>query len=94
MPETTLTQKRYLRRAQVQERYGDCSPTWIKRRMASDGFPAPAMYVGASALWSLDSLDAWDAAQAAKPKPDLVRDMAAVRAAREAPHVIRRRAGR
>jgi hypothetical protein len=75
--------KRYLRKAQVQERYGDVSPTWIKRRIASDGFPEPGMYVGASPLWLVADLDEWDEAQAKKPKPELVRDMAAVRAARE-----------
>jgi hypothetical protein len=71
--------KRYLKKAQV---YGGTSGTWIKRRQAADGFPPPAMYVGQSPLWLLDDLDAWDAAQAAKPRPELVRDMAAVRAAR------------
>ena len=83
MPDTTPVSKRYLKKRQVQQRYGDRSATWIKRRIANDGFPEPAMYVGISPLWDLDSLDAWDAAQAAKPKPEPVRDMAAVRAARE-----------
>jgi hypothetical protein len=73
----------FLRKSQVQVRYGDCSPTWIKRRVASDGFPAPTMYVGQSPLWSIDALNAWDVEQSSKPKPEPVRDMAAVRAARE-----------
>ena len=83
MSDAVPSSKRYLRKAQVQERYGHCSPTWIKRRIADDGFPEPEMYAGQSPLWSLADLDAWDLAQAAKPKPEPRRDMAAVRAARE-----------
>jgi len=82
MPDASPTAKRYLRKAQVCQRYGRCSPTWIKRRQAADDFPQPSMYVGQSPLWDLDALGAWDVAQAAKPKPEPVRDMIAVRAAR------------
>jgi predicted DNA-binding transcriptional regulator AlpA len=83
MPDTAPSSKRYLRKVQIQKRYGDVSPTWIKRRIANDGFPEPEMHVGISPLWLLSDLDAWDAVQAAKPKPGLARDMVAVRAARE-----------
>jgi predicted DNA-binding transcriptional regulator AlpA len=82
MADAAPVSKRYLRKAQVQERYS-CSAMWIKRHIAADGFPEPTMYVGASPLWSLDALEAWDAEQHGKPRPELVRDMAKVRAARQ-----------
>jgi predicted DNA-binding transcriptional regulator AlpA len=75
------TSKRYLRKAQVCERYA-CSPTWIKRHIAADDFPEPAMHVGASPLWLVSDLDHWDAAQASKPRLPF-RDMAVARAARQ-----------
>ena len=59
MSDTPPFSKRYLRKGQVQERYGRCSAMWIKRHIAADGFPEPAMYTGQSPLWSLDDLDTW-----------------------------------
>ncbi|HEX3115221.1 MAG TPA: hypothetical protein VHQ48_07080 [Bradyrhizobium sp.] len=83
MPDTTPVSKLYLKKRQVQQRYGDRSATWIKRQQEKYDFPQAAMYVGNSPLWLLADLDAWDAVQAAKPKPKLNRDMVAIRAARE-----------
>jgi predicted DNA-binding transcriptional regulator AlpA len=54
--------KRYLRVAQVRERYGNASDEWIRRKTHEAGFPAPYYIDGADRFWSLEELDAWDAA--------------------------------
>jgi predicted DNA-binding transcriptional regulator AlpA len=74
-PETYLTAR------QVRARYGNASAMWIVRRLANDGFPKP-IYLAGARFWRIADLDAWDAAEIAKPKPTRERDMATVRAAR------------
>jgi hypothetical protein len=76
-----IQQEVYLTAKQVRARYGNASAMWITRRLANDGFPAP-LYIAGSRFWRVADLDLWDAAQIAKPRPQRVRDMAAVRSAR------------
>lgn len=54
--------KRYLRVAQVRERYGNASDEWIRRKTREVGFPKPFYLDGADRYWSLEDLDAWDLA--------------------------------
>jgi hypothetical protein len=54
--------KVYLRVAQVRARYGNASDEWIRRKTKEAGFPAPFYLHGADRFWSLEDLDAWDAA--------------------------------
>ncbi|MGY4366664.1 putative DNA-binding transcriptional regulator AlpA [Bradyrhizobium sp. LB1.3] len=54
--------KRYLRVAQVRERYGNASDEWIRRKTREAAFPCPYYIDGADRFWSAEELDAWDAA--------------------------------
>ena len=54
--------KRYLRVAQVRERYGNASDEWIRRKTRDARFPQPYYFDGADRFWAVDELDAWDLA--------------------------------
>jgi hypothetical protein len=64
-----MTEK-YLRTAQVRQRYGNASAMWIERRLRdpASGFPAP-VYFGRLRFWRLSDLERWDAEEATKRKP-------------------------
>lgn len=58
-PQTT-SKKQFLTSAQVRERYGGVSDTWIERRKHDgSGFPRP-IKVGGKNFWDEAELTAWE----------------------------------
>jgi hypothetical protein len=68
----------YLKAAQVRQRYGNCSHTWIARRQKDACLPAPA-YLGGLRFWKLRDLERWERDQRDAPKARPSRGMKAVR---------------
>lgn len=64
----TETPETFLTAAQVCARYGGKSHMWLLRRMEKDSFPKP-IRLGRLRHWRRADLEAWEAAQAAKPLP-------------------------
>jgi len=56
----------YLSTRQVRQRYGGVSEMWIERRLKDKavGFPQPALIISRRRFWTVDSLVAWERAQA------------------------------
>jgi hypothetical protein len=52
--------KRYLRKRQVAERYGNVNERTIPRMIADGRLPPPDLYNGRFPLWGEDTLDAHD----------------------------------
>ena len=57
----------FLKAAQVRQRYGNCSDTWLTRRQRDEGFPEPD-YFGGLRFWKLSDLERWERDQKAAPK--------------------------
>lgn len=63
--DTPSTDSLFLTSAQVLTRYGGTSQSWLKRRIARDGFPAPIRFGGRYRHFKLSEIEAWEAAKKA-----------------------------
>ena len=66
MPEAQI-ETIFLNANQVRARYAGCSHMAILRWIEREGFPQPT-YFGRKRFWNQSDLEAWERAQAAKPK--------------------------
>jgi hypothetical protein len=57
-----MTTTKYLRKAQLAERYGQATVRTIERMILDGRLPAPTIWRGRSPLWSIEELEAHERA--------------------------------
>jgi hypothetical protein len=55
-----MTTTKYLRKAQLAERYGGATVRTIERMILDGRLPAPTIWHGRNPLWSVEKFEEWE----------------------------------